>query len=159
VSSDRFISTQFCDDIRQEVGNKFSLIGCYGPSIHVQPIPSVLPKLCAVVKVYTSLHRPFQKLVVRLLRDDKPIAELPFPAEGLATPASVLPGVRWQLFVAVMMMSPFPVEAACTLRVEAETGEEVLNGGTTWIEAPPSIEAQHQGTVGLATRGNVDFVP
>jgi hypothetical protein len=143
VSGDRFVSTQFCDDVRQEVGNKFSLIGCYGPAIDVQPVPSVLPKLCAMVKVYTPLHRPFQKLIVRILRDDKPIAELPFASEALARPVGdPPPGVRWQLIIAVFVMSPFPVEAACALRVEAETEEEVLSGGTTWLNAAPSTTLQ-----------------
>ena len=158
MSGDRFVSTQFCDDIRQEAGNKFSLIGCYGPAIHVQPVPSVLPKLCAMVKVYTPLHRPFQRLVVRLLRDDTPIAELAFPTEGLAPAPTIRAGVRWQLFVAVLLMSPFPVETACALRVEVETGEEVLSGGTTWIEAPPS-EAERPGAPAGVPHGTATVSP
>jgi len=35
-----------CDDIRQEVGNKISLIGIYSNNIIQIPIPSVIPKLC-----------------------------------------------------------------------------------------------------------------
>jgi hypothetical protein len=36
-----------CDDIRQEVGNESSLMGCYGVSMVLTDFPVVLPKLCA----------------------------------------------------------------------------------------------------------------
>ncbi len=52
---DRFVSSQFCDDVRHEIGGKYSLIGCYGGYLQVSPIPSVLPKLCAFLKAYTSV--------------------------------------------------------------------------------------------------------
>jgi hypothetical protein len=139
VSVDRFVSVQFCDDIRQEVGNKFSLIGCYGDSIQVNPIPSVIPKLCASVKVYTPIGRPFAKLIVRILRGDTPIAEMLFPPEGFAE--SLRPsrdGAQWLLVYAMFAMTPFQVEAPCSLRVEAETEEGTVSGGTIWIDRPPT---------------------
>jgi hypothetical protein len=135
VSADRFVSVQYCDDIRQELGNKFSLIGCYGPMIQVHPLPSVLPKLCASIKVYTPIERPFGKCVVRILRGDSAIAELAFANDSALPPPLHMEGARWQVAIAMIIMSPFPVEAACTLRVEVETEEGTLSGGTTWINA------------------------
>ncbi|MDY6950872.1 MAG: hypothetical protein SWE60_05125 [Thermodesulfobacteriota bacterium] len=38
-----------CDDIRHEMGDKFSLIGIYGSDIYVAQIPFLFPKLCVVV--------------------------------------------------------------------------------------------------------------
>jgi hypothetical protein len=38
-----------CDDIRQEVGNKISLIGIYAKDIFVTKIPFTLPKLCFAI--------------------------------------------------------------------------------------------------------------
>jgi hypothetical protein len=135
---ERFASSQFCDDIRQEVGGKFSLIGCYGTSIQIDPLPSVLPKLCVAVKVYTPLAKPFGKLTVRVLRGDAPLAELPFQVEALALPTTKLPpDARWQVVGAMIVMSPFPVEAACTVRVEAETEEGTIACGTVWINGLP----------------------
>jgi len=40
--------TIICDDIRQEIGNKLTFIGIYGPQILVTKIPYVFPKLCFV---------------------------------------------------------------------------------------------------------------
>lgn len=36
----------FCDDIRQELGDKVSLIGIYGSHMYVHGFPARLPKLC-----------------------------------------------------------------------------------------------------------------
>jgi hypothetical protein len=72
------IST-FCDDIRFELHNKFSLIGCYvGEMVLFQPPPLVLPKLGIVV----SARLPFERTPDIKLRvfmpgdaDDKPSIE------------------------------------------------------------------------------------
>jgi hypothetical protein len=133
VSVERFIGIQFCDDVRQEIGGKFSLIGCYSGAIQVHPMPSVLPKLCALVKVYTPIEKPFGKLVIRLLRGEVPIAEIPFACEKMATPGTYALGARWAMFYGVFSMSPFQVEAPCVLRVEADTEEGILLGGVTQI--------------------------
>jgi hypothetical protein len=145
VSADRFVTFQFCDDIRQELGNKYSLIGCYSTTIHVNPIPSVLPKLCAVIQVYTNIDRPFSRLTVRIVRDDKAIGEITFPDTALDMSQVDSPdGARRHTIVAMIAMTPFPVEAPCTLRVEAETEEGTLHGGSVWIR--PSTQPIAPGT-------------
>lgn len=41
--------TLLCDDVRKEVGNKYSFMGVYGKKIIVSRIPAVLSKICLVV--------------------------------------------------------------------------------------------------------------
>jgi hypothetical protein len=53
------ISTILCDDIRQELGNKISLMGIYGKEIIVPSIPFTLPKLCLLLiakEVQLEIH-------------------------------------------------------------------------------------------------------
>jgi hypothetical protein len=38
-----------CDDIRHEMGDKFSLIGVYGSDIYVAQLPFLFPKLSAAI--------------------------------------------------------------------------------------------------------------
>ena len=38
-----------CDDVRNEVGNKLSFMGVYGPELWLGKLPAVMPKLCFVV--------------------------------------------------------------------------------------------------------------
>ena len=144
MSADRFVSIQFCDDIRQEVGGKFSLMGCYpGPIIQVQPLPSVLPKLCASIKVHTPIGRPFQRLAVRILKEDASIAELSFPVLNSAPSSGAPSGAQWSVAAAMIVMAPFAIESPCTLRIEVETEEGVLSGGSIWIQA----QAPEQPTI------------
>ncbi len=43
----RVLRHMLCDDFRQEVGQKVSLVGCYGPNILLaHPPPAALSKLC-----------------------------------------------------------------------------------------------------------------
>jgi hypothetical protein len=51
VQSDKpvFEYAIICDDIRHEMGDKFSLIGIYGSDIYVAQIPFFFPKLCAAI--------------------------------------------------------------------------------------------------------------
>ena len=46
MTENRTVIAQFCDDFRQEIGNKFSLMGCYGTDLYVPQFPITLPKLC-----------------------------------------------------------------------------------------------------------------
>jgi len=142
MSEERFLSTQFCDDIRQEIGNKVSLMGCYGPSMLVGTLPAVLAKLCVQIRIYTPKHRPFTKLSVRLLREEEILGEVQFPNDALTAelPTGTYAALaKWRIATAVMVLSPFPIEKSCRLTVEADTEDGTLSGGSFWIEqAPPS---------------------
>lgn len=45
----RFEYGLICDDIRHEVGDKFSLIGVYGSHLYVAQLPFLFPKLSAAI--------------------------------------------------------------------------------------------------------------
>ena len=45
------ITTIICDDVRSEVGNKFSLMGVYQRNIIFKKLPSILPKLCLCILI------------------------------------------------------------------------------------------------------------
>jgi hypothetical protein len=138
MADGRFVSWQFCDDIRQEVGNKVSLMGCYGTKMFLAKFPVVLPKLCIQVQVTTPINKPFERLVIRVLRDDEPIAELSAEVEKFKK-ASVAPAwARWQHMRAFMVLSPFQVDAPCKLRVRAETEDGTVDSGAFSIEEPPT---------------------
>jgi hypothetical protein len=43
----QYVDTLICDDIRQEINNKLSLIGVYGYRIYVKEFPYTFGKFCA----------------------------------------------------------------------------------------------------------------
>lgn len=137
MAADRFLSAQFCDDVRNEVGNKYSLIGCYSGGLQIKPIPSVIPKLCVVIKAHTPKERPFTKLVFRVFRDQAAVAEMAIPL-GTYPIADAQAEAQMQLILAIIILSPFAVDAPCVLRVEAECEDEIIYGGRLWISEAPS---------------------
>lgn len=70
MNEQRFITATFCDDIRYEIGNKISLIGCYSGELISSTIPVALPKFCALVNVHTNIKHPFKKLIVKAFFDN-----------------------------------------------------------------------------------------
>jgi len=56
----------FCDDIRQEVGNKLSILGIYeGDIVFSVPPPAALPKFGIIVWLQTDIDNPPEKFSIR----------------------------------------------------------------------------------------------
>jgi hypothetical protein len=70
----RRLDVTYCDDIRQEVGHKFSLMGVYAGDMFVSgATPAVLPKLAIFVRALAPIARPFQSLVVHVEMNGAPV--------------------------------------------------------------------------------------
>ena len=128
----RQLEVIYCDDIRQEVGNKFSYMGVYSSELIVPSTPVLLPKLCIAVKVSTDIGDPFEALEARVVKvkgDDE--------TELLSTGALQLPtelyglddGVNRRFAVQLtFMLAPFQIDEETNLRVKAITEREELRG-------------------------------
>ncbi|MCK9504677.1 MAG: hypothetical protein M0Q95_10910 [Porticoccaceae bacterium] len=68
--TDRYVHALWCDDIRQEVGNKPSFMGAYVGGITVPSLPIIFPKLSVYVWVSTPISNPFKTIALRIVRDD-----------------------------------------------------------------------------------------
>jgi hypothetical protein len=135
MNAERFLVPLYCDDIRNEVGNKLTLVGCYGTDLLLDTLPIVLPKLAVYVRAYTPAGRLFQRLILRLRQNEELLAELDFPAAELAAAATDHSNSRWAIIQAVMFMSPLLVQSSGFLRLEAETEEGLLLGSKLVIRA------------------------
>jgi hypothetical protein len=134
MNAERFLVGLYCDDIRNEVGNKLTLVGCYGTDLLLNAFPIVLPKLALYVRAYTPASRLFQKLVLRLRQNEELLGELEIPAAELAA-ATDHPNSSWAIIQAVMFMSPLLIQSCGFLRLEAETEEGLLLGSNLVIRA------------------------
>lgn len=128
MTASRIVIAQFCDDVRQEVGNKFSLMGCYGTDLYVPAFPITLPKLCAFVHARTDRGHPFQRLTLRLVRGDDVLSEL------VANPEKLNAGdtpdwARWISMTGILAVTPFHAAGPCRLRVLAETESGTIESG------------------------------
>lgn len=140
--SSRHLDVIYCDDIRNEVGNKFSLMGIYTRELTIPKAPLLLPRLCIVVKVVTDINDPFESLVVRVvkIKDGKEtellstgllpmplLSDLPAPDEDTTS-----------MFIQMQfVLSPFQIEEEATLRVKATTEREELLGMALRLQIVP----------------------
>jgi len=57
--------TIFCDDIRNEIGGKISMIGCYTGDMLISAVPPVaIPILCGVVHIRLPVDSDFKEFKV-----------------------------------------------------------------------------------------------
>jgi hypothetical protein len=133
MTANRTVTAQFCDDVRQEIGNKFSLMGCYGTDLYVPSFPITLPKLCVFVHVRTAREHPFGRLTLRLVRGGEKLSEL------VANPDKLNAGetpewARWISMTGILAVTPFNATGPCRLQVLAETESETLESGQFLID-------------------------
>jgi hypothetical protein len=133
MTHSRTVIAQFCDDVRQEIGNKFSLMGCYGTDLYVSSFPITLPKLCVFVHVRTPREQPFRRLTLRLMRGADALSELEANPEKLNA-GDTPEWARWLSMTGILAVTPFQASGSCRLRVLAETESETLESGQFLIE-------------------------
>ena len=138
-NSDRFLTTVFCDDIRQEAGNKLSFMGCYQSELYVPSAPVSLSKFCIYVAAWTPKERPFKTLKFKIIQDnDIELSSLEIPAEGIGKnlPIGDETATRIQIYTAIVF-SPFYIEKPTMLRIIAETEEGKIIGPRILIKVAP----------------------
>lgn len=70
----------WCDDIRQEIGNKPSFMGVYTGALVVPQLPVTLPKLCVWLTLSAPQDLPLQDVAVTVaLEGDAELLRLPVP--------------------------------------------------------------------------------
>lgn len=129
--STRYLHALWCDDIRQEVGNKPSFMGAYIAGITVPALPFAFPKLCVYLWASTPIDKPFEKALVKVTRDDgflvaeistDNLEQLPLFAN---TPADAKTG----LLMFGINMNGFEIPENCKyFTVTMETESEILEG-------------------------------
>lgn len=138
----RLITAIFCDDIRSEVGNKLSFMGCYQSELVVQMAPVTLPKLCIFASIFTPKERPFKSLMLRVVQDDDvELARMDIPEEGFAgiNQISDETSTRKILSTAIVF-SPFAIEKSTMLRLMATTEEGEITGPRLLIKVAAAQE-------------------
>jgi hypothetical protein len=119
MTGKRTVIAQFCDDVRQEIGNKFSLMGCYGTDLYVPAFP---------------FKRPFERLALRLVRGEDVLSELVANPEKLNAGDPPPEWARWLAMTGILAVTPFHASGPCRLRVIAETESGTIESGQFLIE-------------------------
>lgn len=142
-TTDRILTATFCDDIRHEMGNKMSFMGCYQGELFVPAVPTGLSKLCIFATALTPIARPFKSLTFRVVMDnDVELARVDIPPEAFATlPETQDETVTRKSASTALMFSPFIIEKPTSLRLMAETEEGEIVGPRLLIKVAPEMVA------------------
>ncbi len=142
------LATTYCDDVRQEVGGKLSLIGVYNGVMYVPKVPVTLPKLWIVATYSTPIGEPPTNLKVRVLKNAEPLADLDATPEYLehlkqlassSEPIVPIPDGVQRVVSSHMhvCLSPLALDGPCFLRVVAITGKCETRGLGLQIQQQP----------------------
>jgi hypothetical protein len=138
----------FCDDIRQEVGGKHSLIGCYQGSLFVEQVPATIQKFGVYITVFEPMafaeERKFAIPLQIFLPGDEPdspsvAGELPYQEGAVAEIRSRFPAVDDPITEAgmrillIVTFAPLNITKPGLIKVMMKYQDEVIELGTLRI--------------------------
>ena len=148
---DRFVHAIFCDDMRHEMGNKVSFMGCYQSEIFVPFAPIALPKLCVHVTITTPAERPFKALSIRVDQGMNTIANVDTTSADWALRMPPAPDDVTILLANVgVMLSPFVINEPGDIRVVVTTEEGEMLGPRLRLKVMPPTDAATAPTESVA---------
>lgn len=126
----RQIDVIYCDDIREEVGNKVSYMGVYAGELRIPGAPVLLGKLCMAVRMHTPIGQPFETLEVRVVKERAGEEVTEILATGvIEQPAdfTVDDDAATRILAQLhFMLQPFQIDESFELRVKVKTESEEL---------------------------------
>ncbi|WP_298369470.1 hypothetical protein [uncultured Bradyrhizobium sp.] len=135
----------FCDDIRQEIGGKLSVMGTYVNDMvfpRSTTIPLVLPKFCILVKYFEIFGAFSEDLEMRIFLPtdppDAPTFVQPVPRNAVKDKRKAelqIEDDQERVFsvTAPITFAPFPIEKEGFLKVRMACGAAVTNLGSLHI--------------------------
>jgi hypothetical protein len=124
--------TQFCDDIRQEVDGKISLIGVYGADLVLPDFPATILQLCIMIRFFESEQHSDMPLDLHIYfpgdADESPTQRINIP--GGRKPAEPPPETAdISVRLGVNLFLKFPT---LTIKEEGRIKVRMLRGDTSY---------------------------
>lgn len=138
--------TIFCDDARQEIGGKVSLIGIYASTIDIPKAPPfTLPKFCFSIHYMERPDESTEPVELRIYlpgeEEDAPSFKVSLPIEQMRAirppgetsyPDQLMHmGINW-------IVAPLEIKDTGRIRVRAYRGDLEIKLGTIPVNAPAS---------------------
>ncbi len=137
----------YCDDIRNELGNKLSLMGIYDSELVVPAFPMTLPKLCAQILIrFQGQILPKESMKIELLNGDVSMAVFELDKKSLEaveipTAEDHVPVDERSVSIQVhFILAPFSLEGPSTLRVRCYADKKLHKGNALRIRTATPME-------------------
>lgn len=138
MKTERFVFCQFCDDIRQEINGKITLVGVYQGGLQIStPLPTVIPMLAIACSIWTPKDRPFTHLKVGLKLGDVALMEKEFSTQEMTQLLAQSPTTddsTGSVFNLQLNMAGLPVTKAGMLTMYCKTDDEELRSNSLAIQ-------------------------
>lgn len=151
MSAPVYGTSVFCDDIRNEIDGKVSLIGCYGPAIQLPaPPPIILPKLGIHIMVISEDYIPVKSLKLKVFAPGVDGGVLTiidvapeFPPEARSPPKKKRgESSAHTKIIQDAIISPFEILSTGTLRVVVNLNGTEIAAGVLRILGPDEVGPQ-----------------
>ena len=141
----RFAYSIFCDDIRNELNGKISLMGVFGSLMYLPEFPAVLPKLCAVLTASTPTDKPFKTVSFKGTMDENVIFEIALDSNQMEQMRQQSGGLiddpKGFEAKAMVVLSPLHLETPTKIKISiVADGEEIDCGGLQISKAPEGLQ-------------------
>jgi hypothetical protein len=125
----RILRSLYCDDIRQEMGGKVSLMGIYTGVMYLSEMPALLPRICIHSSLSVPIDDAIEQLLFELVIDGNVALTIPgkLPPESTA-PVDLLTSPVARTVTIGAVLSPFPVEKPCLLETRIRIGNDIVQG-------------------------------
>lgn len=138
----RYAHAIYCDDIRNEIGGKMTLVGIYSGQLLAAAVPCTLPKLCLVLTLSTAKDEPFKSISITGKFSENEVFRMELAEEQIeeirAQAGPPKPDARHYSMQLMAILSPFQLEHAGKLSLEVlADGERLECAGLEMAEAPP----------------------
>lgn len=140
---DRVLHTIFCDDVRNEVGGKLSLMGCYSGELSVPSFPMTLPKLCMHFSFVFDRLRPLSgSLTITLYKSGEALARHEINTEELSPPPEkyARADAGFRMVQGVLAISQIKLEKPEVFQLIAEVQGESIPGPRLWAISNQKLE-------------------
>jgi hypothetical protein len=139
MCAERVANCIFCDDIRAEIGNKFSLMGIYGGDI-IFPLPPqsiLVPKFGILAQLITDLDDVPDKITITIYIP--PNRQEFLKLEMSKPPLEHEEGATKAHLRAILQCPPFSVSEEGYIETMIDTGRETIRAGRIFVRFfPPS---------------------
>jgi hypothetical protein len=130
----------YCDDIREELGNKYSLMGVYASDLLVPELPAVISRLCVAVRLAIPIKSKLSNdITLEVIKEQKrkkaaeTLVTSQITAAQLKQAYAQAPAGSDYLLQANFMIGPLTFDQECRVRVRALVGKQVLEGASLQI--------------------------
>jgi hypothetical protein len=139
--------TIFCDDIRQEAGNKFSLMGIFqGDMLIHLPFPATLPKLGLFITYTESIIEAPTKMTLMIYipgdTEEKPSFTIPIEWPEDTPQQSDMPEDKIRQVKMQFVLTPIVFKEPGRIRVRMDKMGTIVKLGSMKVQQGPPLSQQ-----------------